>query len=364
MANPNPGSGGQPTGSKRKHSALFDPSKFNSAKKPTTINITNSINPAPIVPGQNTYPPARPPATDPRKRGLSFADLSGQQLANILDNPDLLAKRQKTDMGCKPSLPAQGPRRPIHQPSRPLPQSSFQLPEIPQPSPSASADQFDTTVGTEEEGHLDDEPLDQFDHTVGAEEEDHLYDDEPLDQFDHTARVEEEDHLDGDEPFDQFDHTGRAEEEDHLYDDDDPVARYDRVFPPAKMEGDISDAEKNKLIAWYEKAKREGLLNTREIYEMNNCSDDDYDDDEEDLGPLASSSSSSSSSILSGNSEDGVINYEDVAGYANEALPDDDKNEEASKPPRQKGKKRKRYETYEWSTDTSTYYSSDDSRGE
>lgn len=356
MANPNQGSGGQPT--KRKHAALFDPSKFTSAKKPTTINITNSINPAPTVPGQNTYPPARPPATDPRKRGLSFANLSGQQLADILHNPGPLSKRQKTTMGCQPS-------RFAHEPS-------FQLPEIPRPRPSEPVDQFPTTVETEEEEDLEDEQIDYFDHDIG--EEDHLYDDdEPIDQFDHTVGAEEEERLD-DEPIDQFVHD--IGEEDHLYDDE-PTDQVDHTAgaeeeknlddrPPANLLQHIIGAARgdypfsHKIDEWLDIAKKEGFLDVRDAdAESENH---EYDDDHADS--YETSDASSVHSGDSGNSKDGVIGYDDVSGYADEVLADDDKDEGASKPPPKKGKKRKRYEKYEFSTDTSTYYSSDDSRGE
>ncbi|KAK5045678.1 hypothetical protein LTR84_009047 [Exophiala bonariae] len=98
MASPS-GSGGQPP---RKRPTLFDPARFGNARRPSTLNLTNPIRPAPEVPGQNTYPPARAPAVDPRQRGISLADLRAQQLANLtsdqvtglLSNSNQRAERQ------------------------------------------------------------------------------------------------------------------------------------------------------------------------------------------------------------------------------------------------------------------------------
>lgn len=125
MANSNPGSGGQPT---RNVKTLFDRSKFVNARKPTTINISNSINPVPQVPGQNTYPPARGPrVTNPQDRGLSIADLrarqlptlSARQLTGLLFSPNSSTENQRAAMGQTASVPIR--------------QHTFALPPIPAP---------------------------------------------------------------------------------------------------------------------------------------------------------------------------------------------------------------------------------------
>ena len=70
MANPNQADGDKPS------PYLPDLSKLNRAKRPTTINISNEINPAPQVPGQNTYPISYVPPIDPRERGIAFSSLT------------------------------------------------------------------------------------------------------------------------------------------------------------------------------------------------------------------------------------------------------------------------------------------------
>lgn len=286
MANPSQGDDTRrPPGSKRKHTALFDPSKFPKAKKPTTINITSEINPAPIVPGQNTYPPARRPQIYPRKQGLTFADLPGQELADLLSNPKPPGKRQQTAMGNEQSRNVERKRQRLTMVlKRPVSPDGFQLPETPPPRLT--------------------EPADHFDHTVGAEEEEHLYDEEPTQPAEHTVTVKEES-PDDETPTHPFNQNVGAEEEDNIADD----------------EG-----------GWY--------------------------------------SADNATSIVSGGSKDGVITYEDVATSDEEVLRDDEQDAQpklsakakGKQPARSKGKKRKRKDPC-LSSDTSTWYSSDDSRG-
>jgi len=285
MASPRQGDEGpRRPGSKRKPTALFDPSKFFNAKKPTTINITSEINPAPVVPGQNTYPPARPPPTYPRKKPLTLADLPGQDLADLLSRSKRPAKREISKMGNEQSRHARRKRQKLTMTRRrSASPEGFQLPEITPPSPV--------------------DPMDLFDHTVGIEEEEHLYDEEPTQE--------------------------RAEGP--VLDDWDLARLASRTF-----EAD-ADEEDNVI-----------------------------DDDEG-----AWDTTDDSDPILSGDSRDGVLTYADVASSDDEFLDDDDVPVEWPKlsakakgklPARDKVKKRNRKDPY-LTSDTSTWYSSDDSRG-
>lgn len=178
MANPNPGGGGQPT---RNVKTLFDRSKFINARKPTTINITNSINPVPQVPGQNTHPPSRGTGvTTPQDRGLSIADLrarqlptlSARQLTGLLFNPNSSTEDQRTVMGQTASIPTR--------------QHTFALPPIPPP--------YERPVAANENAIPDDNDDDDDDDDLFSGDVEASVDDdqEPLVITEQTSRATQE----------------------------------------------------------------------------------------------------------------------------------------------------------------------------